>query len=896
MYERIHAALQEGATVVAANRRLARYLLNHYEQVQIQSGRAAWATPDIIPWTAWLEHLWEESRFAGGAATRLTLLSDQRCSLLWEELIERSGRGGMGAPAPLLARSARQAWALLQDWQLTDAEDWDGFELSGDQRAFCGWFRAYRQRLQDNQWIDSDGLSTELAGDVAAGVPVTGQALLFIGFDSWPPARAALLESLQTSGVATEHVEPGVDDAVMSVVKADSQSHEWLLAASWARAVFERNPDADIAVVLPDLAANAADVARVFRDVLVPDWRCGRALDSLPLNISYGRPLADYPLIDTLLRLLDLSETTVEFTELSLLLRSRWLTGAQTEAQQRAMLELSLRRNSRVEVQLSAVLGHSRNTAPLFAETLEVLLAAAADHDKRTAAEWVQWFSEFASQAGWPGSAAPDSESWQLLDKWQGLLRNFCDAGDQLGSLARVEAVALLKRMARMQLFQPQGPRRGIQVMGALEAAGHQFDYLWVCGMARELWPQASRPNPFIPVQLQRQAGLPDCDARQSLDYARGVTQRLRHSAGEVIFSWPAKADEQPYAVSPLVADLTEAARGDEFVTWNVAGIAAAAAASLSVDPAPAVPEGGRVSGGAQLFRSQAVSPATAFIAHRLGGSILETPPVGLSRKQRGIVVHDVLQRFYTQYASSEALQSLTEEQCRDEIAVLLLEELNKLPGSHAAFMKQLIAIEQQCLASRIWDFIHVDRQRPAFVVEECEQKHEVSVGPIRVSLKLDRLDKLPDGGQMVIDYKTGKVNRKNWNPQRPTDLQLPLYVTRLAARPAAIAFAQLSAHGAVFAGVGNGEASAAGVAEPGSRRGQVRYRRMAGDGDVIDSWEVLLAAWDEVLLRLAEDFASGDFSVDPENPNEARGQLAPLTRIYELDALADPDVEGSAV
>jgi hypothetical protein len=167
-------------------------------------------------------------------------------------------------------------------------------------------------------------------------------------------------------------------------------------------------------------------------------------------------------------------------------------------------------------------------------------------------------------------------------------------------------------------------------------------------------------------------------------------------------------------------------------------------------------------------------------------------------------------------------------------------------------------------------------------------------VGPIRVSLKLDRLDKLPDGGQMVIDYKTGKVNRKNWNPQRPTDLQLPLYATRLATRPAAIAFAQLSAHGAVFAGVGNGEASAAGVGEPGSGRGQVRYRRMAGDGDIIDSWEVLLAAWDEVLLRLAEDFASGDFSVDPENPNEARGQLAPLTRIYELDALADPDPEGS--
>ncbi len=79
-------------------------------------------------------------------------------------------------------------------------------------------------------------------------------------------------------------------------------------------------------------------------------------------------------------------------------------------------------------------------------------------------------------------------------------------------------------------------------------------------------------------------------------------------------------------------------------------------------------------------------------------------------------------------------------------------------------------------------------------------------------------------------------------------------------------------------------------MAEPGSGRGRVRYRKAGGDGEIIDSWEVLLLAWDEALLLLAKDFARGDFSIDPENPNEARGQLAPLTRIYELDALAEDE------
>jgi len=897
MYESIHAALQNGITVVAANRRLARYLLKHYEQAQIRSGRAAWPTPDIIPWSDWQERLWEESRFAGGAATKLTLLSEQSCSLLWEDLIERSGersgRGNIGAPAPLLARSARKSWGLAQDWCIADAEDWDGFELSGDQRTFCGWFRAYRQRLQENSWIDRESLCAELASDIASGLPLAGLAVCFIGFDSWPPARAALLAALQSTGVDTQQINPEVEGATTSVVRADNQAHEWLLAASWARSICERNPGADIAVVLPDLAAHAAEVARVFVMCWCRTGVVAMRWDSLPLNISYGRPLAEYPLIDTLLRLFDCCTGTVEFSELSLLLRSRWLTGAESEAQQRAVLELSLRSKSRATVSLSAVIGPARKSTPLFADTLEVLLQTAADYESRTAVDWVKYFSDFARQAGWPGTSAPDSEGWQLLDKWQLLLRNFSDAGDQLGRLSRTEAVILLKRMARQQLFQPKGPRQGIQVMGALEAAGHQFDYLWVCGMARELWPQAAKPDPFIPVQLQRKAGLPDCDARQSLAYAQGVTQRLRHSAGEVVFSWPAQADEQPFAVSPLVGSIPETVAVDEFVTWNVAGIAADAAEFLIKDPAPAVSEGSRVSGGSQIFRSQVVSPATGFIAHRLGGSVLETPPVGLSAKQRGIVVHDVLQRFYEKYGSSEALQDLAEEQCGEEIEALLRQELNRLPGSDEAFMQQLIVIEQQRLAGRIADFIHMDRQRLAFVVQECEQKHEVTVGPISVSLKLDRLDRLADGGQMVIDYKTGKVERKNWNPQHLTDPQLPLYVTRLADKPSAIVFAQLSAHGAAFAGVGNGEVSVAGVAEPGSGRGRVRYRKTGGDGEIIDSWEVLLLAWDEALLRLAKDFARGDFSIDPENPNEARGQLAPLTRIYELDALAED--EGSA-
>ena len=557
-----------------------------------------------------------------------------------------------------------------------------------------------------------------------------------------------------------------------------------------------------------------------------------------------------------------------------------------TEAQARAQLELRLRQFCRADVRLAAIAGTCRKYAPRFGEIVDAIVKR-ADSRKRSAAEWSAEFGELAQAAGWPGDESPDSETWQLLDAWQNLLRDFADAGEVLGRMSRGAALAHLTRMAQQQLFQPEGPRGGIEVMGTLEAAGHLFDAVWVVGMAREIWPAAGRPDALIPVELQRRLGLPDATAEQSLEYARRVTTRLRTCADTLVFSWPAMADEQPYGCSPLIGDLPVQQTPAGFDFWNAGGISAADPLPVSDDTPPPLQGSGRVGGGMSVFRSQVVCPAAAFIEQRLGGTTLDTLPVGLSARERGIVVHNVLEKFYAGVESQQALAALSTEAVAGRIAGLLAAELDELHGSDDPFFARLLEIENQQLTGRIQQFIAVDAQREPFAVEECEELREVRIGPLEVRLKVDRIDRLPDGGRLVIDYKTGKVDRKNWNPQRPVDLQLPLYATRVAANPAAIAFAQISAQGVGFAGVGNGAYTLEGVAQPGRSRGMVRFKAPQDD-DVIEDWETLLSVWDELLLELAGEFAGGDFRVDPANPNAARGQYAPLTRIHELELLDD--------
>ncbi len=67
----------------------------------------------------------------------------------------------------------------------------------------------------------------------------------------------------------------------------------------------------------------------------------------------------------------------------------------------------------------------------------------------------------------------------------------------------------------------------------------------------------------------------------------------------------------------------------------------------------------------------------------------------------------------------------------------------------------------------------------------------EVAVGPLRLKLRIDRID-ATDAGDVLIDYKTGTASHKDWLTERPDEPQLPLYAMITDAPLAAIAFARI--------------------------------------------------------------------------------------------------------
>src|SRR5439155_24836504 len=138
--------------------------------------------------------------------------------------------------------------------------------------------------------------------------------------------------------------------------------------AKWARARLEEGKKR-IGVVVPDLGQRRQEVARVFARTMQPGYNLPAhfpvgAGAPFPFNISLGRPLAAYPVVDAALGLIELSNQSVDFALASHLIRSPFVGGADTELSRRAQLDVRIRKDDDATIPLAKLIAAATEPAP----------------------------------------------------------------------------------------------------------------------------------------------------------------------------------------------------------------------------------------------------------------------------------------------------------------------------------------------------------------------------------------------------------------------------------------------------------------------------------------------------------------------------------------------------
>lgn len=864
-------ALEDGATLVTVNRRLARHFHSRFITAMLATGRVVWETPDILPWSTWLVRCWSQILPAGeqDASRVRTLLNSFQEQALWESIISDSSEAELLLQVPATAKAAREAWKLLNEWQI----QWPFPDslMNEDTRAFTRWARLYVDRCAVHGWLDTAQLSPILAERLTQEKNPIATHVLLTGFDEFTPQQLELLDALKRCGTEVCEVESAQSAGRAVRTGLADVTAEINAAALWARALFEQGEMTRVGVVVPNLAALRPRIEAIFDDVLLPETVLPRTpVFDRPYNITLGLPLSRYPIIHTALLILELVRGSLPLEKLSVLLRSPHLAGAEEEMARRALLDERLRKLGGLRVPID-VLGRfvgALDTAgklqpfacPVLAERLTHWRDALGTLPSRQAPSiWSASFTRLLKTLGWPGQRPLNSHEYQTVEAWRELLEDFATLDAVVPSFDLVEAYTRFRGLVSEQVFQPKSPDVPVQVLGTLEAAGLSFDHLWVMGLTDDTFPTMGRLSPFIPIDLQRQHGLPHATPEREAEYAQNLISRLITSAESVILSYPQSDGERPLRASALIGHVSEldkpphSSAGAINYCTRIHG--SRLLESLEDFKAPPVPKGERVSGGASLFKDQAACPFRAFAVHRLRANALPASQVGLDAATRGKLVHRALEFLWAELKSQDqlaktsgrTLERLVTHAAARAVAAFQAEYPHVITDRFAA-----LEIRRLARLSRKW--LCVERERVPFTVVERELQHRISMGGLEIRTQVDRIDRLSDGRTIVIDYKTGKASPDDWVGERPADPQLPLYATEGGEDISAVLFAKLSTGEMRFVGLSQEADIVPGVQSFSQTRYSQKY----------NSWEALFEAWRDVLERLGEAFQSGDAQVDP--------------------------------
>src|SRR5256886_4622404 len=235
LLERLAQGRAAGVTVVTPNKRLSQALMLEFDAFQTGKALSVWEAPDIVPFGAFVQRLYEEGLYADLSAELPMLLTPAQEEELWKQVVGGSGLLAVEGAAA----KCRDAWDLANLWRIRPGAG------NQDTEAFARWLTHYKKETEND--LDTPRLPDALR----RFLPELERPKLVVAyaFDILPPQTKEFLDALVTE---IAFCRPDPRSATVSRAAFDSAKHEIEAAARWARARLEAGGKR-IGVVIPSL-------------------------------------------------------------------------------------------------------------------------------------------------------------------------------------------------------------------------------------------------------------------------------------------------------------------------------------------------------------------------------------------------------------------------------------------------------------------------------------------------------------------------------------------------------------------------------------------------------------------------------------------------------------------
>ena len=874
--DEINAWLREGGVVVTASDRATRSLAAGFHQARRAEGLTAWPAPKILDWKSFARRTWEQRT----ADARL-LLNPAQEQALWVEIAgaDRSLATLLEGPRHRLGALAMEAHELLCAYAPQFLRPSTRASWQQDAAAFSGWLRGFDEACRAGSLISPSRLPHELIPLLLAET-AKRPPLLLAGFDRILPVQRSLFDAWGTWSEAAQS-EPATE--VQFHEAADAQA-EIAACAIWCGRQLSANPGARLLVVTQDASARRGEIERAFQRHTGPAF-----------EFSLGLPLSQVALARAAHLLLRWLDGSLAEQELDWLLS----TGhAAASAQESAALQATMRALRRFSLErthwtLAAFLGERCAAELLPASWVERISAAQrllAGFARRAQSplDWAELVPRLLDELHFAGARPLASAEFQALRRWNQAVESCGSLGFDGRRIGWKDFLSQLDRTLDETLFAPESRDAPIQIAGPAESAGLTADAIWFLGADEDAWPANGATHPLLPVEVQREAGMPHATPQLDWELAAAITRRILAAAPEVHFSFAMQNEAAEARPSRLIAQLAGEAQK---LSAELAAPAAPPPLTVSFEDFCRIPfPPGKVAGGAAVLTAQSQCPFKAFATARLAAQEWKPADAGLTAAQRGSLLHAVLHAVWAGppegIRSSAELMSLNDRQAFVAAHVQRVMARELRPHLRDLMPRRYLELEAQRLTRLVTEWLEYEATRIEFVVAGTEVKRTVHIDGLTFDLRLDRLDLLRDGSQLVIDYKSGNVSPSAWELPRPDDVQLPLYAGFALEADEVLG-------GLVFAKVRAGEMKFAGRVGDAAA---TLFAGLKGGNPLVKNpfTAEQLLDWRDCIQQLARDFLAGRAEVDPrEAPKTCeRCGLQTICRIQENAALLTAEDE----
>jgi len=302
---------------------------------------------------------------------------------------------------------------------------------------------------------------------------------------------------------------------------------------------------------------------------------------------------------------------------------------------------------------------------------------------------------------------------------------------------------ALTELMAAVAVRPPQGGHPRIAIRGLIEARLQQADLTILGGLNEGVWPGLPPPDPWLAPRIRAELGLPGAELRiglaaHSFAGALGaprvlITRARRDARG------PAVASRFWLRLEALTGGMP---RADDLAAW-ARGLDAVAAPAPAARPAPAPPVAIRPKrlSVTELDRLKA-DPFAFYARALLDLRVLDPVDADPTPAWRGIKVHEVLEAWAKEDGCDPARLRARAE--------AMLEDTSGHPLLRALWEPRLVEAIEWIAAEM------AALQAGGRRVAAAEANGELDIFGVTLTGRADRIDRLPDGGLAIVDYKTG--------------------------------------------------------------------------------------------------------------------------------------------